>query len=163
MKKEMKAKSRKPGLSLTEMLVVTACVAVLVGFGVPAVRGVLESFESAGSTQGMISSALASARAMALKEQRYVGVRFQHAYEADRPDVVDWPQYLVFIVHDFERTSLAPGFRAVEGLKPIKLPNSVGVTDLTAGGAPIDDDGDFELLAGWPIAVVDSTTFSIVF
>ncbi|MHC4621580.1 MAG: pilus assembly FimT family protein [Planctomycetota bacterium] len=160
----MKAKSRKRGLSLTEMLVVTACIAALVAFGAPAVRAVLESFESAGATRAMISAALASARATALKEQRYAGIRFQHAYDPDRPDPVDWPQYLVFIVHDFERTGLENGFRAVDGLKPIRLPDSVGVTDLMAAGGPIGRDGDFTPLPnGWPIALVDMTSFSIVF
>jgi hypothetical protein len=70
----------------------------------------------------MISAALSTARAIAAKEQRYAGIRFQQNLAGN--------QYMVFIVHDFERTGLNPGFRAVEGLKPIKLPESLGVMDL---------------------------------
>jgi len=71
-------------------------------------------------------------------------------------------------MHDFERTGLSPGFRAVEGLKPIKLPDSVGVMDLRyrtnpdpiySGDAPIDDDTKVDE----PRELRDTTTFSIVF
>jgi hypothetical protein len=70
----------------------------------------------------MISAALSTARAIAAKEQRYAGIRFQQDLAGN--------QYMVFIVHDFQKTGLNPGFRVVESLKPIKLPESVGVMDL---------------------------------
>jgi len=104
------------------MVVVIATISLLVAFGLPAVRVFLKSFESRGGGRSMISAALSSARAVAAKEQRYAGIRFQQDLAGN--------QYMVFIVHDFERTGLNPGFRAVEGLKPIKLPESLGVMDL---------------------------------
>ena len=103
-------------------MVVIATISLLVAFGLPAVRVFLRSFESRGGGRSMISAALSSARAIAAKEQHYAGIRFQQ----DLAGI----QYMVFIVHDFERTGLNPGFRAVEGLKPIKLPDSLGVMDL---------------------------------
>lgn len=112
----------KPGLTLTEMVVVIAIISLLVGLGLPAIRVFRNSFESRGGGKSMISAALSTARAIAAKEQRYAGIRFQQNLAGN--------QYMVFIVHDFERTGLNPGFRAVEGLKPIKLPESVGVMDL---------------------------------
>ncbi len=112
----------KSGLTLTEMVVVIATISLLVAFGLPAVRVFLKSFESRGGGKSMISAALSSARAIAAKEQHYAGIRFQQDLAGN--------QYMVFIVHDFEKTGLNPGFRAVESLKPIKLPESVGVMDL---------------------------------
>jgi len=112
----------KSGLTLTEMVVVIATISLLVAFGLPAVRVFLKSFESRGGGRSMISAALSSARAIAAKEQHYAGIRFQQDLAGN--------QYMVFIVHDFEKTGLNPGFRAVEGLKPIKLPESLGVMDL---------------------------------
>jgi len=112
----------KSGLTLTEMVVVIATISLLVAIGSPVMRVIRESFESGSSSKSMISAALSSARAIAAKEQRYAGIRFQQDLAGN--------QYMVFIVHDFEKTGLNPGFRAVEGLKPIKLPGSVGVMDL---------------------------------
>jgi hypothetical protein len=112
----------KSGLTLTEMVVVIATISLLVAIGLPVMRVIREAFESRGGGRSMISSALSSARAIAAKEQHYAGIRFQQD--------LDGNQYMVFIVHDFEKTGLNPGFRAVKGLKPIKLPESFGVTDL---------------------------------
>lgn len=129
----MSAKPKQFGLTLPEMAVVIAIIALLVGAGLPAVRMVQSSFESGSSTKSMISAALASARALAAKEQHYAGIRFQKRYQEDG----EGPQYMIFIVHDSQIR--ANGFRAVEGTKPIKLPDSVGVKS------------------------TDDTTFSIVF
>ncbi len=112
----------KSGITLTEMVVVIATIALLVTLGLPAVRVLLDSFESGGVGKSMISAALSSARAVAAREQRCAGIRFQRDLAGN--------QYMVFIVHDFKKTGLSPGFRAVEGLKSIKLPENLGVMDL---------------------------------
>ena len=108
---------------MTEMVLVVATIALLLSLGLPAVRMLLHSFESGTGTKSMISAALSGARAIAAREQRYAGIRFQQDSSGR--------QYMIFIVHDFEKTGLNPGFRAVAGLKPIKLPESAGVIDLT--------------------------------
>lgn len=122
----MKAKSRQSGFTLTEMTVVIAVIALLVSLGLPAARMLFNSFESKSGARPVISAAMASARAIAAREQRYAGVRFQKD--------LDGNQYMVFIVHDPAPkpygTNLTNGFRAVERLEPIKLPDTVGVMDL---------------------------------
>lgn len=136
----MSAKSRQFGLTLPEMVVVIAIIALLVGVGLPAVRMVQSSFESGSSAKSVISTALATARALAAKENHYVGVRFQTAYNPDAADPLNpltAPQYMIFIVHDSQIR--ANGFRVIEGTKPIKLPDSIRVKS------------------------PDDTTFSIVF
>ncbi len=171
----MKAKSRQSALTLTEMVVVIAIMALLVGFGVPAVRAFLNSFETESGAKNMISAALASARAIAAKKQHYAGIRFQQD--------LDNNQYMVFIVHDFEKTGLSPGFRVVKGIKPIKLPENLGVMDLmvrTNHGTHwtgAEDSRDEPLNAGYlddtnPLNlglgrrnkyITDTSSFSIVF
>jgi len=177
----MKAKSRQSGITLTEMTVVIAVVALLGSLGLPAVRMLFNSFESQSGGRAVISAALATARAIAAKEQRYVGVRFQKAYDPDGP--LKAPQYMIFIVHDFDKTGLVSGFRAVEGVEPIKLPDSVGVTDLmvrvnrkpTWDGAEDPTDRLIEVADlddtnptnfgpdGKNVYVTDTCAFSIVF
>ncbi|MHC4573632.1 MAG: pilus assembly FimT family protein [Planctomycetota bacterium] len=153
----MKPKARHSGMTLPEITVVILGAALLVSLAVPATRALLDSFDSPGST-----------RAIA-KEQRCIGIRFQNRY--DKNDI--GCQYMVFIVHDPEMARLyssqweLPGriFRAVEGVKPVKLPDSVGVMDLERGaiGQSIVGDSDFgaDILNDW--VFTDTTTFSIVF
>lgn len=164
----MKVKSKQSGLSLMEMAVIIATIALLAGLGVPAVRALIKSFETEGTARSMISAALATARAIAAKEQKYAGIRFQKAYNRDDPsNLLDAPQYMIFIVHEEPRKmgNLTIGFRVVEGLKPIKLPDSVGVMDLIyrpdlpPGDGNVDSDVEINNLNIFR----DTTSFSIVF
>jgi prepilin-type N-terminal cleavage/methylation domain-containing protein len=155
----MKVKSRQSGLTLMEMTVVVAVVALLAVFGLPAVRTLLNSFESQAGAKCMISAALASARAIAAKEQHYAGVRFQHKYQQDNKGC----QYMIFIIHDADPapdgTDYANGFRAVEGINPMKLPDNVGVMDLRIGSDEINLNEEIDENK----ELTDTTTFSIVF
>jgi len=119
---KMRSKNKHTGLTLTEMVVVIATIALLATLGLPAIRALLGSFETSSGTRDMINAALSGARAIAAREQRYAGVRFQRDSEGN--------QYMIYIVHDPEKTGLSPGFRAVEGLKPMKLPGNTRVADL---------------------------------
>ena len=171
----MKRYSKQSGLTLTELVVVIATMAILVVFGLPAVRALLGSFESQNGARSMIGAALASARAIAAKEQHYAGVRFQEDEAGD--------QYMIFIIHDYDKTGLNPGFRAIEGVKPIKLPDNSGVMDLMVRVASGATSSDAETTDEKPITaqylddtnaqnlgpdqknryVTDTTTFSIIF
>ncbi len=166
------------GLTLTELAVVIAVMALLAGIALPAARMVMASFESGDSARSMISAALASARALAAARDSYVGIRFQKAYNPDALDPLNLltaPQYMVFIEKDADPepngTGLANGFRAIEGYKPIRLPDSIGVMDLTLvnrrvlgtavlfADEPIDTDAEIDA----PEELRDTTTFSVIF
>jgi hypothetical protein len=168
----MRTRSKQSGLTLPELAVVIATIALLVGFGLPAIRALLNSFETQSGAKTLISAALSSARAIAAKKQRYAGVRFQRDLSGS--------QYMIFIVHDPK--IMAYGFRAVEGVKPIKLPESVSVMDLTVvpdrneqnpanpqQEIRIDDpsllltNAEKDSLIDEPREVTDITTFSIIF
>ena len=158
----MKTRYKQSGRTLAEMTVVIAAIVLLGSFGLPAVRALLDSFESGAGTKSLISAALASARAIAAKEQRYAGIRFQKAYNSDDPlnplgGVLEAAQYMVFIVHEepMKMGNIRTGFKAVESLQPIKLPDSAGVMDLSLIGADVDIDEPFELS--------NATAFSIIF
>lgn len=155
----MKTKVGQSGISLTETTVVVAAVALLASLSTPTIRTFFDSLASRDSTRAMISASLSTARAIAAREQKYAGIRFQNDLTGN--------QYMIFIVHDptLVDSSTYPvtysGFRAVEGIKPIKLPVGVGVTDLRLGATVqyinADDliDESFEL--------ADAATFSVVF
>jgi hypothetical protein len=153
---------RTTGLTLIEMTLVIATMVLLMGFAMPAVRSLMRSFQTGSGVRSMIDAALSSARAMAMSRQAYVGVRFQKLCTSDDPldplkTVLDAPQYMIFIVHDEPKNmgGLANGFRAVEGLEPMKLPDTMGVMDLTG----ITSDATIDELS----ELSDATTFSIVF
>jgi len=125
------------GLTLIEITVVMAIIAILTALVIPALRALSGSFGSAGAAKTMIEAVLSSARTIAMREQHYAGVRFQKAYHPEGP--LHASQYIVLIIHDPDGMKpdpndddFASGFRAVEGVKAIKLPDSVGVMDLCA-------------------------------
>jgi len=168
----MKTKPKQSGVTLPEIVVVVATIALLAGFALPAIRALLNSFETQSGAKTLISTTLASARAIAAKEQRYAGVRFQR-------DLND-EQYMIFVVQD--PAIMAHGFRAVEGVKPIKLPETVVVMDLTIvtdrneqnpvnprQEIRIDDPllaltaPERDALLNGPYELSDTTTFSIIF
>ncbi len=155
----MKTKPRQFGFTLTEMVVVVSIIAVFAVLGVPAIRAFIRSIESEGGTKAVISAALSSGRAIAAKEQRYAGIRFQNKYQPDGKGC----QYMIFIVYEepSKMGNLTIGFRAVEGIEPIKLPDSVGVMDLRLGSTDQIVDGDGRVNESWEVA--DTTTFSIIF
>jgi type II secretory pathway pseudopilin PulG len=150
------------GLTLIEMTLVIGTIVLLVGLALPAVRSLTRSFQSDGAVRSMIDGALSSARAMAMTRQRYVGVRFQKLCRSDDPadplqGLADAPQYMIFIMSEEPEKigGLGDGFRAVDGLDPIKLPGTVTVLDL--GGIARDADIDE------PAELSNATTFSVVF
>ncbi len=152
----------KPGLTLLETTLVVATIALMVGFGLPAVRSLTHSFQTESGTRSMIKAALSSAQAMAQARQCYMGVRFQMRCTSNDPasplgKLLDAPQYMIFIVHDpsMKNAKLDHGFRAVEGMEPIRLPDTVGVMDLTR----ITKDAD--IVAATQLS--DATTLSIIF
>lgn len=116
----MNAKRKQFGLTLTELLVTMAIAAAMMAIGVPAARRLTSSLQEAVGASKLIAAALSNARAIAVREGRYAGVRFQQAAADDRT-------YLVYIIHDPDATTLANGFRVVDGRKPIALPEQAGV------------------------------------
>jgi len=154
---------RTIGLTLIEMTLVVATMALLAGLALPAVRVMIDSFQSEGGTKSIIQAALKSARVMAMTHQRYVGVRFQKACTSNDPcdplkGELNAPQYMIFIMQDEPKNmgGLGNGFKAMEGHEPIKLPDTIGVME--------PDRWKVSLVAFKELgAPTDATTFSIVF
>jgi len=161
---------RQYGLTLSEMLVVMAILAILFGVGLQTAKMIHASFESGANVRQVISAALANARALAMQEGTYAGVRFQ----ADRTG----RQYLILIRHDDAMTGLANGFVAVENRRPTPLPKNVWALDTRISARVATDppsvraDKPIEV-PGNPAAsdanldeafeLTDAMTFSVVF
>ena len=158
----MRNKRRQLGVTLIEMMVVVAIAALMVGLTIPAANMLLNSFESESGAKSIISSAMASARAIAAKEQRYAGIRFQKRYDPNNPDPLNESQYIIFIVYDHDRTGLENGFRAADGIQPIKLPDSIGVMDLLYRSDLVTGSNPDVNFAN-PNVISDTTTFSVIF
>jgi type II secretory pathway pseudopilin PulG len=152
-------------MTLPEMTVVIAITALMVGLTIPAVNMLLNSFESQSGAKSTINAALSSARAIAAKEQHYAGIRFQKRYDPANPDPINESQYIIFIIQD--PNIMAFGFKAVEGIQPIKLPDSIGVMDLVYDPNDLITPGDGQVNSDSEIAnanvLTDTTTFSIIF
>lgn len=164
----MKTIKKQSGLTLTETIAVVAAIALFVFLGVPAIKALFNSMEDESGTKMMVNAALSSARAMAMKEQRYVGIRFQHAYNRiNFNDVLGTDQYMVFITFNSDISNLKYGYYyAIEGIEPIKLPRNTGVMDMVLGIAtPSGLNGEIQddTHISNPEQLRDTTTFSIIF
>ncbi len=158
----MKTANRQSGRTLVEMTVVITTIVLLGSFGLPAIRSFLGSFESGAGARPVISAALASARAIAAREQKYAGIRFQKAYNPDAPlEPLKEDQYMIFIIND--PNIGAYFFRAVEGLEPIKLPDSLGVLDSELIRERMISVPMWEPSNNHPVDLTDLTAFSIIF
>ena len=160
----------RKAFTLFELMVSVAIIAALVAILVPSVRAMRKSYESTGA-EGMVNSALASARAIAIREHKYAGIRFQLEY-APTKKVFDRSQYMVFVVYEEPRKmgNLGDGgFRAVDGLKPMKLPSETMVMDLnlrtgdesSTNYKAVSSDSDF-VATDLDKNIVDMASFSII-
>jgi prepilin-type N-terminal cleavage/methylation domain-containing protein len=152
--------------TLTEMLVAISVVAIITAVTIPAIYAVREGWNSSGADT-LISAALSSAKAIAAKEQKYAGVRFQCVPDPERPGEPG-DQYIIFIIQDPSLS--AYGFRAANGVAPMKLPVNQGVMDLMVKvdytvPTPVDKPGGIggDIDIATPDQLRDTTTFSIVF
>lgn len=170
----MKQNDKKTrAVTLTELLVMMAVMVILLAIAAPVAQKLAQSLGGSGGARNIIDAALTSARAIAVREGQYAGVRFQQDSTGQF--------YLIFII-DNKSTSLATDFRAVEGKTPIRLPENIGVMDgkwvtrkfntttgelLTATDSDLTDGKLENTTANMPdgknIYFWDACTFSIVF
>jgi len=136
---------QRNGLTLTELVVVIAVAAILVGISVPAAKKIIESFDHSAGPRSLIDAALTGARALAVAHSSPAGIRFQRDRKGDF--------YMIFIYHQNVSSTYATEFIAVPNRKPIKLPSSVGVLAGTVGS-----DADLN-----EANRINAQTFSIVF
>jgi prepilin-type N-terminal cleavage/methylation domain-containing protein len=162
------AVKNKKAFSLAEMMVVITIIAILATIVIPSARTLIESFEMTSQINPVIGAALANARAIAMKEQKYAGIRFQQDLSGN--------QYMILIIDNELSGTPANGFKAVAGRKPMKLPEAIGVMDfkvvtrvpvLTATDTAIDDDtltdAEANDLINDQFELNDVVSFSLVF
>jgi Tfp pilus assembly protein FimT len=140
-------------VTLTELLVMMAVMVILLAVAAPVAQKLAQSLGNSAGARNIIDAAMTSARAIAVREQSYAGVRFQQDSNGR--------QYLVFIINDPNATSYANGFRAVEGRKPTALPEGTGV--IAGKPSTYTDvlwDENLATLTGYNSAVSSSIVFN---
>ena len=120
---------KKYGFTLVELLVAMGIILVVSSASLFSIKALMDTYESSGQTVTLINSALSNARAIAVREGKYAGVRFQREYSKDGFDKAS--KYMIFIIEGTKKEmgNDADCFKAVEGRRPIRLPNSIGVMD----------------------------------
>jgi prepilin-type N-terminal cleavage/methylation domain-containing protein len=168
----MKSVAKNNAFSLVELLVVLGIIAALAAIAIPAIKAMQKSYDSTGA-ESMISTALSTARTIAISKGKYAGVRFQKIYDGNNVFAAD--QYMTFIVFDNadEVTNWVCGFVAVEGYKPMKLPSNTTVIDKTiaykrlSGEKDCGEDYGEDKVGSSELSSVagftDTSTFSIIF
>ncbi|AQQ70121.1 Tfp pilus assembly protein FimT [Limihaloglobus sulfuriphilus] len=152
----------KSGFTLVENLVALSIIVIVGSLGLFSIHSFLDSYESGGQTQFQIAAALSNARAIAAREGRCAGVRFQREYDPQGFGKAD--QYMIFIIKsDLNNASSydMDSFHAVDGKKPIKLSGSVMVMSTETGsyGGPVSSDSSIDTEE----ELRDALTFSVVF
>lgn len=168
----MKLNRRQYGLSLLEETVVVAAVAVIIFLAVPAAKHLFNNIETTAGVKALIGSSLNSAKAIAIRQQQYVGIRFQHACYRDpqgniQPEKspLKMPQYMIFVIYrpykslNSQQTTTNL-FTAIEGIEPIKLPENIGVMDLIIDQTNVINNNT-EISTDEQLT--DTTSFTIVF
>ena len=152
-------------MTLAELLTVIATMALLMGIAVPVARAIIDSFEGSAGVTNVISAALANARAIAMRNSQYTGVRFQQDLRGN--------QYMILIEDNDLLSSPVNAFRVVRGRKPMKLPSNIGLMDLylvDRGDGGVGNTAviyetaiDRNIFVDEQHEINDTTTFSIIF
>ena len=151
---------KKNGFTLVELLVAIGIVLIMAGVSLPLINSMRKTYNTTENAETMIAAALRNARAIAMRERKYAGVRFQKAWDNNN-DPSTMSQYMIFIVKEGR---INYEFHAVKGRAPIKLPDSITLTDMRLGSTSTDDDPlrtDIDIK--FPEQLRDITTFSVVY
>lgn len=132
----MKTQQESKGITLMELAVVVGIIALLTAISLPAISMLKKSLGVERTPVRVLSSLLGSARARAVKEQRYAGAHFERTPGGK--------QYCIMIISEpaipYSLPAIDPEqddipFVAVDGVQPVSL----GKETVIASGADVND------------------------
>lgn len=159
-------KRRQRGLTLPELLTTLTIMVVVGAVAVPAINSLKEAFRGAGNARVIASTVLQNARAIAMNEGQYAGVRFQRDKTGR--------QYAIYIVYMPIGTGGFAEFntmmyKAVEGKEPVPMPEGILLSDMVVrtNDSYLYTESGYKLLEEDDLAneksLTDITSFSIIF
>ncbi len=136
---------RRSGVTLIELLAVSAIIASLMTVTIPAVKGLLQTSQLA-QAENLMRATLYSARTYAVQEAAVAGVRFQD--DGHMVQIYARNDDRTYSPKDFTKVPVY-SMRAVEGVEPARLPDPWRVTVRDVGNCDTASGLSGDMLATW--------------
>ncbi len=162
----MKQNLKKTGFTLIELLVAIAIIVIVGAVSLVSIRAITKSFNSGSYAINIIDAALSGARATAIKEGKYAGIRFQREYDPAGFGKANQYMIPVILANVNDMNGAKDCYVAAEGKRSIKVPNSLIIMEVYRYDYSLTPDADIDIdddTLNSVSGIRNATTFTILF